>query len=96
MKKIKNLEGKMAHHLFKDYIELNAVLQTVKSTTFSDLSDCIDVHVREISRTKEGNFNLKWIHIDLRNLYDQQTNDSDLSCRGLFQTQQKIIRSKTL
>jgi hypothetical protein len=44
------------------------MLQTDKSTTFSDLSDCIDVHFREISRIKERNFNLKWVHITIINL----------------------------
>jgi len=68
MKKIKNLEAKSAQRLIKDYIDSNAVLQTDKSTTFSDLSDCIDVHVREISGTKQGNFNLKWVHIAISNL----------------------------
>ncbi len=68
MKKIKNLEAKTAQQLIKDYIDPSAVLQTDKSTTFSDLSDCINVHVREISGTKEGNFNLKWVHIAISNL----------------------------
>ncbi len=68
MKKIKNLEAKTAQALIKEYIDSNAVLQTDKSTTFSDLSDCIDVHVREISGTKDGNFNLKWVHIAISNL----------------------------
>lgn len=68
MKKIKNLEAKTAQHLIKDYIDSNAVLQTDKSTTFSNLSDCIEVHIREISGTNEGNFNLKWVHIAISNL----------------------------
>ena len=68
MKKIKNLEAKTAQALIKEYIDSDSVLQTDKSTTFSDLSDCIDVHVREISGTKEGNFNLKWVHIAISNL----------------------------
>jgi hypothetical protein len=68
MKKIKNLEAKTVQALIKEYIDSNSVLQTDKSTTFSDLSDCIDVHVREISGTKEGNFNLKWVHIAISNL----------------------------
>ncbi|MCH7396730.1 IS1595 family transposase [Belliella sp. DSM 107340] len=68
MKKIKNLEAKTAQLLFKEFIDENTVLQTDKSTTFSDLSDCIDVHVREISGTNEGNFNLKWVHIAISNL----------------------------
>jgi ribosomal protein L37E len=68
MKKIKNLEAKTAQALIKEYIDSNSVLQTDKSTTFSDLSDCIDVHVRENSGTKEGNFNLKWVHIAISNL----------------------------
>lgn len=68
MKKIKNLEAKTAQTLIKEYIDSHSVLQTDKSSTFSDLSDCIDVHVREISGTKEGNFNLKWVHIAISNL----------------------------
>lgn len=66
--KIKNLEAKSAKYLIKEFIDKNTVLQTDKSTTFSDLSDCIDVHVREISGTNEGNFNLKWVHIAISNL----------------------------
>lgn len=68
MKKIKNLEAKTAQTLIKEYIDSNSVLQTDKSTTFSDLSDCIDVHVREISGTDQGKFNLKWVHIAISNL----------------------------
>ena len=68
MNKIKNLEAKTAQALIKEYIDSDSVLQTDKSTTFSDLSDCIDVHVREISGTKEGKFNLKWVHITISNL----------------------------
>jgi hypothetical protein len=68
IKKIKNLEPKTAQALIKEYIDSNSVLQTDKSITFSDLSDCIDIHVREISGTQEGNFNLKWVHIAINNL----------------------------
>ncbi len=68
MKKIKNLEAKTAESLIKTYINSDYVLQTDESTTFSDLNDCIDVHIRKIFKTKEGNFNLKWVHIDLCNL----------------------------
>jgi hypothetical protein len=68
MKKIKNLEAKTAQALIKEYFDSNSVLQTDKSTTFSDLSDCIDVHVREITGTKEDNFKLKWVHITISNL----------------------------
>lgn len=68
MKKIKNLAAKTAQTLIKEYIDSNSVLQTDKSTTFSDLSDCIDVHVREISGTDKGKFNLRWVHIAISNL----------------------------
>lgn len=68
MKKIKNLEAKTAQALIKEYIDQDSVLQTDKSTTFSDLSDCIDVHIKEISKTQEGKFNLKWAHIAISNL----------------------------
>ena len=68
MKKIKNLEAKTAQALIKRYIDSNSVIQTVKSTNFSDLSDCIDVQARAIYETKEGNFYLKWVHIAISNL----------------------------
>ena len=68
MKKIKNLEAKTAQALIKEYIDSDSVLQTDKSTTFSDLSDCINVHVREISGTKECNFYLKLVHKAISNL----------------------------
>lgn len=68
MKRIKNLEAKTAQALIKEYIDSDSVLQTDKSTTFSDLSDCIDVHVREISGTDKGKFNLRWVHIAISNL----------------------------
>ena len=51
IKKIKNLEAKTAQTLIKENIDSKSVLQTDKSTTFSDLSDCIDVYVKEISGT---------------------------------------------
>jgi hypothetical protein len=57
------LEAKKVQALIIEYIDLNSVLQTDESTNFSNLSDCMDVHVREISGTKECNFNLKWVHI---------------------------------
>jgi len=68
MKKIKNLETKTAQALIKEFIDSDSVLQTDKSTTFSDLSDCIDVHVREISGIEEGNFMLQWVHVAISNL----------------------------
>lgn len=68
MKKIKNLEAKTTQTLIKEFIDKESVIQTDKSTTFSDLSDCIDVHVKEISGTDEGKFNLKWVHIAISNL----------------------------
>jgi hypothetical protein len=67
MKKIKNLEAKTAQAFIKEYIDSNSMLQTDKSTILSDLSDFIDVNVREISGTKEGYFNLKWVHIAISN-----------------------------
>lgn len=59
IKKGKNLVVKTAQILIKKFIYKNAVLQIDKSTIFSDLCVCIDCHVREISGTNEGNFNLK-------------------------------------
>ena len=84
MKKIKNLEAKTAHVVIKDFIDKDNVNQTDKSTTFSGLSDCIDVHVKAISGTNEGKFNLKWVHIAISNLkkhllpYDYRENDAEL------------------
>ncbi|MDN3667758.1 IS1595 family transposase [Echinicola jeungdonensis] len=71
MKKIKNLEAKTAQGLVKEFIDQDSVLQTDKSTTFSDLGDCIEVHVREVSGTDKGHFNLKWVHIAISNLKKQ-------------------------
>lgn len=68
MKKIKNLEAKTAQVLIKDFFDKDTVLKTDKSATFSDLGDCINVQVREISGTKVGNFTLKWAHIVISNL----------------------------
>lgn len=68
MKKIKNLEAKTAEDIIKDFVDKDTVLQTDKSTTFTDLRDCIDIHVKEISGTNEGKFNLKWVHIAISNL----------------------------
>jgi hypothetical protein len=62
------LEAKTSQVLIKEYIDSNSLLQTDKSTTFSDMSDCIGFHFGEISGTKEGNFNLKWLHIAISNL----------------------------
>lgn len=47
IKKIKNLEAKTAQGVIKNFIDKDTVLQTDKSTTFSDLSDCIDVHIKK-------------------------------------------------
>jgi ribosomal protein L37E len=68
MKKIKNLEAKTAEDIIKDFVDKDTVLQTDKSTTFTNLSNCIDIHVKEISGTNEGKFNLKWVHIAISNL----------------------------
>lgn len=62
MKKIKNLEARTAQSIIKEYVDRNPVLQTDKSTNHSELSDCIEVHVRKISGTEKGHFNLKWVH----------------------------------
>lgn len=68
MKKIDNLKAKTAEKLIRDFIDKKAVLQTDESTTFTNLEDCVDVHVHEISSTGEGKFNLKWAHIAISNL----------------------------
>ncbi|WP_373522154.1 hypothetical protein [Aquiflexum sp.] len=34
-------------------------IQKDNNSTFSDMSDCIDEHVREITGTEEGKLNLK-------------------------------------
>jgi hypothetical protein len=68
MKKIKHLEAKTGKPLSKEYINSDSVLQTDQSISFSDISDCIYVHVREISGTKEINFNFKCVYIAISNL----------------------------
>lgn len=67
MKKIKYRDAKTAQGFIKEYIDSYFFLQPVKSTTFSDLSDCIDVQVIEISGVKGVNFNVKWVHIVFSN-----------------------------
>ena len=62
------MEAKTAQASIKECIDKDSVLQTDKSTTFSDLIDCIDVYIKEMSKTKEGKFNLKWAHIAISNL----------------------------
>lgn len=62
------MEAKTAKTLIKEYIESNLVFQADKSTTFFYLSECIDVHIREISGTDKGKFNLRWVHIAISNL----------------------------
>ncbi len=62
------MEAKTTQAFIKEYIGSNSMLQTDKSTTLSDLSDCIDVHVREVSGRKENNFNLKWVCIAISDL----------------------------
>lgn len=68
MKKIDNLKAKTAEKLIKGLIDKNAVIQTDESTTYADFADFVDVHVKEISATEEGKFNLKWAHTAISNL----------------------------
>lgn len=68
MKKIENLKSKTAEKLIKDLIDKSAVVQTDESTTYSNFEDFIDVHVSDVSNTKEGKFNLRWVHIAISNL----------------------------
>jgi len=68
MKKIDNLKAKTAEKLIKDLIDPDAVVQTDDSTTYANFEDFIDVHVKEISNSKEGKFNLKWAHTAISNL----------------------------
>jgi len=44
--KMRNLEAKTVQVLINEFIDKNTVLQTDRGTTFSDLSDYIDIHVR--------------------------------------------------
>lgn len=68
MVKVANLKARTAEKLVKEFIDKEAVLQTDKSTTFVNLIDCVDTHVSEISSTKKGQFNLRWVHIAISNL----------------------------
>jgi hypothetical protein len=63
MKDIDSLNAKTPEKLIKDFIDKNAVIQTDESTTYADFTDFVDVHLKEISATKKGEFNLKWAHI---------------------------------
>jgi hypothetical protein len=68
MNKVSNLKAKTAEKLIRGLIDKEAVLQTDESTTFADFAEFIEVHVQEISSTKEGRFNLKWVHTAISNL----------------------------
>jgi hypothetical protein len=68
MKKIEDLKAKTAEKLIKDFINKDAVLQTDDSTTYAKFEDFVNVHVTELSSTKEGKFNLKWAHTAISNL----------------------------
>lgn len=68
MVKITNLKAKTAEKLVKELIDKQAVLQTDESTAFANITDCIDTHVRYISSTKEGKFNLREVHIAISTL----------------------------
>jgi len=59
MKKIENLKETTAEKLTRGLLDKYIILQTDESTTYSKFEDFIDVHVKEISETKEGKFNLK-------------------------------------
>ena len=59
MVEIKNLNAKTSQVFIKEYFVSDCVLLTEENTIFFDLNYCIEVHVREISETKESDFNLK-------------------------------------
>jgi len=67
MKKIENLKATTAEKLIINLLDKDIVLQTDESTTYSKFEDFIDVHVKEISGTKESKFNLKWAHMAISN-----------------------------
>ncbi len=67
MKKIESLKAATAEKLIRDLLDKDIVLQTDESTTYSKFEDFIDVHVKEISGTKEGKFNLNWAHTAISN-----------------------------
>jgi len=67
MKKIENLKATTAEKLIRNLLDKDIVLQTDESMTYSKVEDFIDVHVKEISGTKEGKFNLKWAHTAISN-----------------------------
>lgn len=68
MKKIEDLKAKTAEKLIKDFVNKDAVLQTDDSTTYAKFEDFVDVHVTDLSSTKNGKFNLKWAHTAISNL----------------------------
>ena len=67
MKKFENLKSKTAEKLIRSLIDKNALLQTDESITYSKFKDFIDVHLKELSGTKEGRFNLNWAHTAIIN-----------------------------
>lgn len=67
-KKIEDLKAKTAEKLIKDFVNKDAVLQTDGNTTYAKFEDFVDVHITELSSTKQGKFNLKWAHTAISNL----------------------------
>jgi hypothetical protein len=47
---------------------MQSIINHVIMIYFPLQRSCIDVHVREVSGTQEGNFNLKWVQITINNL----------------------------
>jgi len=68
MKKIENLRTKTAESSPETSFTNDAALQNYESTTCSKFEDFIDVHVEELSGTKERRFNLKGGHTALSKL----------------------------
>ena len=67
MKKIGDLKARTADKLIRDFIDKKSVIQSDDSKTYSKFEDFIDVHVKETSGTKKGEFNLKWAHTAISN-----------------------------
>ena len=53
MVKLDNLKAKTSEKLIKGLIDKKAAVQTDESMTYSNLKDCIDVHVKELSSIKK-------------------------------------------
>lgn len=67
MKMIKNLTNQELNRVVEENIKSDAILFTDKSTSYSEFSQYIDVHVSQVSSKTLTKTALKWVHVAISN-----------------------------